>query len=390
MTGYPKKISIQFFIQSVVLCSLLSLFFGLLYISIQSDSFSDFGRWGFGFFSVITMGVCLSVHAHWMLIRPIHNLKKNLRSLEVGTLISKDLTIFPANRLECEFAEIESLFHDLLYALQARHREVLLTKDHLARINSNLEAELDLRRLQLESRVAASFQQNKLHALGEMAAGIAHEINNPLAILVGRTEQLRDILGRERTIESKRESILLSMEKTLFRIQEAVLDLELIASSPAHEDMRKIPISRLVRRLNKVVSNRYQTQEVSFDPLIESDLEIEGREVELSQAILYLLENASEAAQKSENKWVRVELKKSSEDICTISIIDSGCGVEDSLREKLFQPFFSTKEDGRGMGLNLAKALIESHQGSIGFDFNHDNTTVRINLPLHQKQSAAA
>ncbi|MBC7531441.1 MAG: GHKL domain-containing protein [Oligoflexus sp.] len=390
MTGYSKKISIQFFIQSVVICSLLSLFFGLLYISIHSDSFSDFGRWGFGFFSVITMGVCLSVHAHWMLIRPLHNLKKNLRSLEVGTLISEDLTIFPASRLECEFAEIESLFHDLLYALQARHREVLLTKDHLARINSNLEAVLDLRRLQLESRVAASFQQNKLHALGEMAAGIAHEINNPLAILVGRTEQLRDIMGREGTIESKRESILLSMEKTLFRIQEAVLDLELIASSPAHEDMRKIPISRLVRRLNKVVSNRYQTQEVSFDPLIESDLEIEGREVELSQAILYLLENASEAAQKSENKWVRVELKKSSEDTCTISIIDSGCGVEDSLREKLFQPFFSTKEDGRGMGLNLAKAVIDSHQGSIDFDFNHDNTTVLIKLPLRQKQSAAA
>lgn len=389
MASYSKKIAVQFFIQTVILCTLLSLLLGLVYISIQNATYTDGLRWGFGFLSVLIMGACLSLHAHFVLIRPLNQLQIKLQHYDVGSLVSDELRILSGSTLECEFAEIEKLFQDLLNALQIRHREVLVTKTNLARLNSNFESELELRRIQLESRIAASFQQNKLHALGEMAAGIAHEINNPLAILVGRTEQLRDVMAREGTIGSRQESILQSIEKTLFRIQEAVVDLELIASSPVHEDIRKIALSRLLKRLNKVVANRYQTEEIGFEPEIETDVEIEGREVELSQALLYLLENASEAAQKNEVKWVRVELVKD-DNYCTISIVDSGHGIAPGLRDKLFQPFFSTKDEGRGMGLSLAKSVIERHHGKLSFDFSSGNTTVKIQLPLRQNQSEAA
>jgi signal transduction histidine kinase len=390
VASHSKKIAVQFFIQTVILCTLLSLMLGLVYISIQNATYSDSLRWGFGFLSVLIMGACLSLHAHFMLIRPLNQLQVKLKHYDVGSLVSDELRILSGSTLECEFAEIEKLFQDLLNALQIRHREVLVTKTNLARLNSTFEAELEVRRIQLESRIAASFQQNKLHALGEMAAGIAHEINNPLAILVGRTEQLRDVMSREGPIGTKQESILQSIEKTLFRIQEAVVDLELIASSPTHEDIRKIALSRLLKRLNKVVANRYQTEEIGFEPEIESDVEIEGREVELSQALLYLLENASEAAQKNDVKWVRIELTKTGDSHCTISIVDSGHGIDVSLRDKLFQPLFSTKDEGRGMGLSLAKSVIEKHHGQLIFDFSHDNTTVKIHLPLRQNHFEAA
>ncbi|MBC7661078.1 MAG: HAMP domain-containing histidine kinase [Chitinophagaceae bacterium] len=387
------KIAFYYFVQTVALGTVLSIFFGAVYIIVQSRTDSEVVRWGFGFLSVLCLGLAFGVHAHWLLIRPLHKLQKSLSRIDIETLANEDLLIFGHSQLDCEFAELDELFHALLNKLQYRHREVLLTKNDLARLNRGLEAELDLRRHQLESRMGASFQQNKLNALGEMAAGIAHEINNPLAILVGRTEQLRTILaGSSGHIPSKQDSILSSMEKTLFRIQEAVLDLELIASSPKHEDIRPIPLSRLVKRLNKVVSNRYQTREIEFEPQIENDVEIEGREVELTQAILYLLENASEAAQSNDGrrKWVRVVLQKNSDESCFIAITDSGFGVAENLRVKLFQPFFSTKDESRGMGLTLAKAVIESHGGTLSFDFSYDNTTVRLHLPRRQIQTSVA
>ncbi len=390
MALISKKLSIRYLLQTFVIGFVLALINGSVQAFFLDDSSPALVRWAYGFFSLFLLGFGLITYTHWALLRPLHLLHRSLGQVDVSDLTASEQVDLRATNLKWEFAEIAALFHELLKALQFRHREVLVTRTDLSRLNNNLDAELDLRRLQLESRVAASFQQNKLNALGEMAAGIAHEINNPLAILVGRTEQLREVLKREGSTGPKQESILLSIEKTLFRIQEAVLDLELIASSPSHEEVRKIPLSRLLKRLNKVVSNRYQTQEISFQPDIEADLEIEGREMELSQALLYLFENASEAAQKSDSKWVRVELKRNEDHRCTIVIIDSGCGVEEALRDKLFQPFFTTKDEGRGMGLSLAKSVIESHHGNLAFTFNHGNTTVTINLPLRQQESVAA
>lgn len=375
LNSWREKIAIRYFLETVALCFLLAIGIGFLYAYVQSETRSQIIRLGFGFFSVLAMGACLGAHAHFVLIRPLHRLSQNLQSLDFHALISEDIVVMNSSDLQHEFSAIESEFHALLGKVHHRHREVLRTRQNLA-------------------HVSARFHENKLNALGEMAAGIAHEINNPLAILVGRLEQFRELM-KTSEISGKMEAIILSMEKTVFRIQDAVADLELIASSPSAEEIRKINLGRLLTRVVKVARNRYQLQEIRFETDLSSlsglDLDIEAREVELSQALLYLLENAAEAAEKEKEAWVRIELTYiESKSQFVILIQDSGLGLEKSLRSNLFQPFFTTKSEGRGMGLSLAKSVIDGHKGRIAFDFDRPNTTVKINLPIRQRQSSAA
>lgn len=360
-----QKIAVRYFVQTVALCFGLAVALGLLYAYLQHSTESQWIRLGFGFLSVISIGACLASHAHFVLVRPLQKLRDGLIKLDSQALISEDFVVLPSSDLNGEFAEIESQFHDLIRKLHARHREVLLTKNNL-------------------STVSARFHENKLNALGEMAAGIAHEINNPLAILVGRLEQMRELL--ECDAGPRVLSVLQSMEKTAFRIQEAVADLELIASNPSSEELRAVNLSRLLMRLGKVVRGRFEMDQILFELLIQTDVEIEGREVELSQALLYILENSAEAARKSKtsDRWVKIQLKYENETSCLITISDSGSGLEKDLRNNLFQPFFTTKDEGRGMGLSLAKSMIDGHKGRIHFDFDSGPTTVKIQLPREQ------
>jgi C4-dicarboxylate-specific signal transduction histidine kinase len=364
-----RKIAIRFFVQTVALCFALAVLLGLLYFSVQKGTDSQLLRIGFGGLSVLTMGVCLTTHAHFVLIRPLHTLSRGLQNLDSQALMSEDCVVLRSSGLTCEFDEIEREFHSLIQKLHARHREVLLAKHNLA-------------------MVAARFHENKLNALGEMAAGIAHEINNPLAILLGRLEQLRELLRSDSN--PKINSVVLSMEKTFFRIQESVADLELIASSPSSEELRTVNMGRLIRRLSKVVRNRFVADEIIFECHIQAEVELEGREVELSQALLYLLENAAEAAQKSEDRWVKVELSAATDQSCRIILSDSGAGIPKNLRDKLFEPFFSTKDEGRGMGLSLSKSVIAGHGGHLVFNFDAPRTTICMELPFKQPRSVAA
>ncbi|RZA25802.1 MAG: GHKL domain-containing protein [Proteobacteria bacterium] len=369
MQAPSRKIAIRHFLQTVALCTVLAVLFGLLYFYVQKETDSQVIRLGFGFLSVLTMGVCLTIHAHFVLIRPLHTLSRGLRNLDSQALMSEDFVILKTSGLICEFEEIENEFHSLIQKLHARHREVMLAKNNLVHLS-------------------ARFHENKLSALGEMAAGIAHEINNPLAILLGRLEQLRELTRP--VSNAKIDTVVLSMEKTFFRIQEAVADLELIASNPSAEELRAVNISRLITRLSKVVRNRFVTEEILFECLVQNDLELQGREVELSQAFLYLLENAAEAAQKSEDRWVRIELRVENEEGCRILLSDSGSGVPKNLRHKLFEPFFSTKDEGRGMGLSLSKSIVIGHGGELIFDFDAPHTTICIELPFKQSKVSAA
>ncbi len=340
-----SRITLRYILQTLLLCSVLAITFGLIYAEIHKETESAAVRWGFGFLSVLTIGVSLSLHAHYVLIRPLHKLRSTLKELDTMALAPQELVVYKASDLECEFAEIESLFHEVLNKLQYRHREVTLTKGKL--------------------------NNHKFIAMGEMAAGIAHEINNPLAILVGRSEQLRATMEKDGLLTPRYESILGSLEKTLFRIQDAVLDLESLASIPTSEDtVRVIHLSRLMKRMSKVVSNRAQTQEITFDCELALDLEIEGREVDLSQALLFLLEAATDAAASAPEKSVILRLRQDASGGCEIIIASSGVIAPESL------------------GMNLAKSVVASLDGNIGWETNHADTTVRIRLPLKQANAA--
>jgi C4-dicarboxylate-specific signal transduction histidine kinase len=346
----------------------------------------------FGMTALLVLGMALYINSHLLLVRPLHNLQKHLQAFQVKNILEKEIFFEVKRDATGEFEELENMFIMYFRQLQIEHREALVAKNNLASLNKNLERELKLRKTQLEEQIAKSFNDRKLAALGEMAGGIAHEINNPLAILVGRAGQLRKFMSGLNCDQAQAEMILNSIEKTIFRIQEAITDLETIASNPSTEETKVLHFGRLLQRIRDLSINRYAPRGIRVDFPETFEAVIEAREVELAQAFLYLIENAADAATNSETPWLRVEVQNLDAQTLRVRLIDSGQGVPEDVREKIFQPFFTTKEvgQGRGVGLSLAMSIIDSHGGRLYFDFNQPQTTVCVELPLSQQNQLAA
>ncbi|MDQ3232969.1 MAG: ATP-binding protein [Pseudobdellovibrionaceae bacterium] len=346
----------------------------------------------FGISALIVLGIALWVNSHLLLIRPLRTLKNRLSAFQVKNILERE-TFFEVKRDAVgEIEELENMFFMYFRQLQIEHREALVAKNNLASLNKNLEKELLLRKTQLEDQIAKSFNDRKMAALGEMAGGIAHEINNPLAILVGRAAQLRKFVSTLDCDQNQSEMILNSIEKTIFRIQEAVTDLETIASNPSTEEIKLLHFGRLLQRMRDLSINRYAPRGIRVDFPETFEGTIEAREVELAQAFLYLIENASEAALQAETPWFRVEVQAIDTNMLRFRLIDSGPGVPLDVRDKIFQPFFTTKEvgQGRGVGLSLAISIIDTHGGRLYFDFSQPQTTVCVELPFAKHSQLAA
>ncbi|MBY0315470.1 MAG: GHKL domain-containing protein [Bdellovibrionales bacterium] len=120
------------------------------------------------------------------------------------------------------------------------------------------------------------------------------------------------------------------------------------------------------------------------------DIKIQCRSVEISQVFLNLLDNAFDAIHQLEEKWVRVELRDLDESI-EMSFTDSGWGIPECLKDKIMQPFFTTKEVGKGtgLGLSIAHGIIEAHQGQLFLDSTSTHTRFAVRLPKQQGSLSA-
>jgi C4-dicarboxylate-specific signal transduction histidine kinase len=119
------------------------------------------------------------------------------------------------------------------------------------------------------------------------------------------------------------------------------------------------------------------------------DLLVMSREVELSQVVLNLVHNACDAVVALSERWIEViaDVKDTS---VVVTITDSGSGIPEHLRDKILQPFFTTKEVGKGtgLGLSISKSIIEAHGGTLAIDTAHTNTRFVITLPILTIQNA--
>ncbi len=392
----PRKTSLgaRYTARTLFIFMGISSFFTLLYHWLDSYEWMSSSHLLIllGLSAFFMLGLALLVNSHLQLVRPLQSLKQRLGAFHVKNIFEKE-TFFETKRgVQNEFDELENMFLGYFRQLQIEHREALVAKNNLAVLNKNLERELKLRKMQLEAQIAKSFNDRKLAALGEMAGGIAHEINNPLAILVGRSGQLRKFVSAIDCDQAKCDLILNSIEKAIFRIQDAVNDLETIASNPSTEEAKTIKFGRLLQRIRDLSINRYAPRGIRVDFPEGYDSEVEAREVELTQAFLYLIQNAADAAQTSQQPWIRVEVQALDQDRLCLRMIDSGPGIPVEVRDKIFQPFFTTKEvgQGRGVGLSLALSIIDSHGGRLYFDFAQNHTTLCVELPVAKHQRLAA
>jgi C4-dicarboxylate-specific signal transduction histidine kinase len=241
------------------------------------------------------------------------------------------------------------------------------------------EQQMTLQKLKLES-------SSKMAALGEMAGGLAHEINNPVAIISGKAQQLMLMIKHQ---QAEPETIYKGLEdinKTSDRITRIVKSLRNFSHGDAdNESFSVVSLQAIIDETLSFCEAKFKNYGVQFSTDIPTDIQLQCRPVQISQVLLNALNNSYDAVIQSSEKSIRIEAQIHGRFV-HIQVIDSGPGIPTELRDKIMEPFFSTKEVGQGIGLGLSisKGIINSHQGEIYFDYRSQQTVLVITLPLRQ------
>ena len=226
-------------------------------------------------------------------------------------------------------------------------------------------------------------QSSKMSALGEMAAGIAHEINNPLAIIVGYTHIVRELIKRNEADKSEIIRNLNKIQETTDRISKIIQGLRIFSRNSTSDARKWVPLNGIVENTLEFCSQRFKNRGIDLilDPA--PAVEIFCRDSQIIQVLLNLLNNAFDAVhQQADPPWMRISFSCTSE-LLSIQITDSGPGIPTEVAEKIMQPFFTTKEVGRGtgLGLSISKGIIEEHGGFLRFNRQNPQTQFVIEFP---------
>ncbi|MFL5813196.1 MAG: ATP-binding protein [Bdellovibrionia bacterium] len=269
--------------------------------------------------------------------------------------------------------------------------------EKLNTFNQELENKVEERTHQLrESQRIITEQQNvliaaaKLSALGEMAGGMAHEINNPLTAIQGLSYLMSKTLSNEHYDRDEFKRMISSMIELTDRIARIIQGLRDFSRDASHDPIEEIKVHHLIESTLGFCAERFKAHEISLiiDPL-SSELCFEGRETELSQVLLNLLNNAYDAviAQEDEQqeKWIRITARDLDSKV-EIRVTDSGSGIPAEVQRKLFQPFFTTKEIGKGtgQGLSISFGILRAHHGELVLDDKAAHTSFVIRIPKKQ------
>jgi PAS domain S-box-containing protein len=226
----------------------------------------------------------------------------------------------------------------------------------------------------------------KFAALGEMASGIAHEINNPLAVIHGLAVQMQERLQTEKAITPVAIEAFASMEKMANRIAGIVKGLRTFSRQTAGDPLLPADLSSILQETMAMCHARLKAANIHLRmSLAEERLVIRCRSSEISQVLLNLINNAYDAVLAAPYR----ELSISSDvhgKMARLWVEDNGVGIRPDVREKIFQPFFTTKEVGKGtgLGLSISKGIVEAHGGKLFLDQRSDKTRFVIELPLER------
>lgn len=228
-------------------------------------------------------------------------------------------------------------------------------------------------------------EQSKLASLGEVSAGMAHEINNPLSIISGKmmilkTQLERDVPADPNKLRQTCDAVL----KNCQRIEKIVRTLNSFSRNTKSGPMEKIFIGDIFEELKEFVAEKLEKAEIKIDFEIENEsLFVNGRTSELIQVLINLINNSFDAIRNSKSPWINVS-SMSSKNKVIVEISDSGEGIPPEIASQMMEFFFTTKPSGQGtgLGLSLAHQIIKSHGGTIEYLADRKNTTFRLELPI--------
>lgn len=222
---------------------------------------------------------------------------------------------------------------------------------------------------------------SQLAAVGELSAGIAHEIANPLTVISGNLLMLR----KDDLTSEKKEKLIGTIDRSVSRIGKIIKGLHNVAQKSRDD-------SFTLNSLETVLNNTLEfCEEALKRNHIELSVQLPGHEVflscndvKISQIVLNLINNAKDAINSSDvkEKWIKVHVEDNINDI-VIKVIDSGPGIPDHLKEKVMETFFTTKKIGKGtgLGLSLVNRFAKEHNGYVDLVEEDGHTCFKVTFP---------
>ncbi|RMF82535.1 MAG: HAMP domain-containing protein [Planctomycetota bacterium] len=319
------------------------------------------------FLGLTLVAVVINIAHYRSVIGPLRYIRDGVRALSRGAL---DTRLAP--RGDAEFTDLQGDFNAMAAELQSLY--------------DNLEKRVadQGRRLAVSERLAS---------VGFLAAGVAHEINNPLAIIAGYSESLLRRLQPDSQNGDDQEGWRHDLEiirDEAFRAKKITTQL-LDLSRGGDPTRRLVSMRRVVQDVVGILRGSPLFERVKLIAPVdgEEEMMVRGSEAELKQVVLNLAMNAAQAAPR-EGGWVELRTRRA-DDWIELCVLDNGCGMPKETIQHAFEPFFSKRHGSRGtgLGLTISHAIVQRHHGELFAESNGPGcgSSFTIRLPAAEEES---
>lgn len=223
-----------------------------------------------------------------------------------------------------------------------------------------------------------SYFAYKMASLGEMAGGIAHEINNPIGTILAKNTQIK-----RRTTDPKLLEDLEIIKRNALRVAKIVEALRNFCQEGDKQVVDSFSFSEVVKETLLYCQDRITRAGIDLRIEIPENISFIGKKVQISQIILNLLNNAVDAIENLKDPWIKISAGKNGKS-AELRIQDSGTGISEEIEVKIMQPFFTTKDIGKGtgLGLSISLALATQNSGTLTLDRKTSASCFLLTLPI--------
>lgn len=339
-------------------------------------------------FGILLLGASLivAIMLHLLISRRLGYLTQAARHLAAG-----DLETRVALGGNDELTVVGSAFNEMAIRIKQDIRKRQMAELQLRELNETLErriakgtAQLEQKKQELLDNQTIAFHNNKLIALGEMASGIAHEINSPLqaiSLFAYRIKKSALISDCGAVNDASHQ-----IDNAVQKISDIVESLRNMSRDSSHEPFELVILKDILKDVTGITTERYRLHGIKFSWVFEDDcdsLEIKCQRIRIGQVLMNLLNNAYDAVHGMDEKWISINIKVS-EGLIKFTVTDSGKGIPELDCSKIFEPMFTTKEVGKGtgLGLSISSEIARQHGGSLYLDKESENTRFVLQIPI--------
>ena len=290
-------------------------------------------------------------------------------------LVALTSTSYVEKKINKSLSSIKNILLQIVVGDDLPEQVLEKTPKDIAQMFLQIKQQLADREKLINQKAKNSIQQEKMEALSHLSASAAHEINNPLAAILGHAQ-----IAKSKSQNLAVHNHLNIIEKEIRKIKDFVRNL-MRFSRNTPTDYTPLNIKKVILESIDLMQHELAGKGIQIEKELLSTQEIYGDANKLQQIFINLMHNAIFAMEKSPEKVLSIHTQDANDRV-HIEVKDTGVGMSLDVQEKIFEPFFTTKADGKGLGLSISFGIIKGHGGQLSVDSHpQQGTCFTIDLP---------